>query len=79
MEIQSALLSAKQAARYLGISERLLWALTHPRGPIPCIRLGAPKSKCARVLYPIQALDVWIREQVAAQGRGPQQEGRSDA
>jgi len=33
-----------QAAAFLGISPRQLWAHTSPRGPIPCIRIG----KCAR-------------------------------
>lgn len=39
------LLSSKKAAQSLSIGERLLWAWTHPRGPIPCVRISS------RVLY----------------------------
>lgn len=35
------LLSPRETAGpKLGISERALWALTYPRGPIPCVRVG---------------------------------------
>jgi hypothetical protein len=35
------LLSPREAAQpVLGICERSLWALTYPRGPIPCVRIG---------------------------------------
>ena len=34
------LLDAKAAAKALSISERTLWGLTEPRGPIRCIRIG---------------------------------------
>jgi predicted site-specific integrase-resolvase len=33
------LVNAKEAARLLGISARLLWTLTN-RGEVPCVRLG---------------------------------------
>lgn len=40
------LVSVREAASMLGgISQRNLWSLTTPRGPIPCVRLGR------RVLY----------------------------
>jgi hypothetical protein len=48
------LLNAKEAAKALRISTRLLWDLTRPRGPIPCIRLGS------RVLYPVAGLSEFI-------------------
>jgi hypothetical protein len=32
--------SARDAAKALGISTRHLYAMTAPRGPIPCIKLG---------------------------------------
>lgn len=35
------LLTAAQAAEALELSQRTLYSLTHPRGPIPCVRLGA--------------------------------------
>jgi excisionase family DNA binding protein len=34
------LLSAREAAKSLRVSERTLWALTQPRGPIPFVRVG---------------------------------------
>jgi hypothetical protein len=39
--LERLLLSPREAAYKLGgISVRHLWALTRPRGPIPCIKLG---------------------------------------
>ena len=54
------LVSARDAAETLSISERTLWGLTAPRGPIPCVRLGG------RVLYSPEALRKWIAEQQEA-------------
>ncbi|MDY7011200.1 MAG: helix-turn-helix domain-containing protein [Planctomycetota bacterium] len=34
------LLSTRDAAQFLALGERTLWALTAPRGPIPCVRIG---------------------------------------
>ena len=34
------LLMSDTAATMLGISGRMLWNLSAPRGPIPCVRLG---------------------------------------
>lgn len=39
------LLSLREAAKRLGVSERHLWGLTAPRGPVPCVRFGG------RVMY----------------------------
>lgn len=50
-------LRPKEAARALGIGQRKLWALTQPRGPIPCVRVGV----C--VLYPVAALEAWLTKQ----------------
>ncbi|KAA0215585.1 MAG: DNA-binding protein [Cyanobacteria bacterium CYA] len=44
----------------MGISPRTLWALTAPRGPIPCVRVGG----C--VLFRVADLDEWLRR--AAEG-----------
>lgn len=52
--VEPLALRPKQAAKALGISERTLWALTAPRGPIPCVRLGQGKRKS--VLYPVPEL-----------------------
>jgi hypothetical protein len=34
------LLSARDAARTLAISERSLWAITAPRGSLPVVKIG---------------------------------------
>ena len=48
----------REAARILGISERLLWTLTNSK-EIPHVRIGA------RVLYPIDDLRVWLSQKVS--------------
>jgi len=50
---------AKEAAKSLGISERLLWEWTD-KGIIPHIRLGKA------VLYPVDSLRDWLRGQAQA-------------
>lgn len=34
------LLTIREAAERLGFSERKLWSLTMPRGPLACVRIG---------------------------------------
>ncbi len=51
-------LRLRDAARLLGISERLLWNLSAPRGPIPCTRIGG-RGGC--VLYRPDDLDQWLK------------------
>jgi hypothetical protein len=34
------LLKTRAAAAFLSVSERALWGLTSPRGPIPAVRIG---------------------------------------
>ena len=53
-DIQRRLFSTKEAARYLGIGERLMWLLGN-RGDIPTVRLG----KCLR--FDVQDLDAYIQ------------------
>lgn len=55
-------LRPKEAARALGIGERLLWSLTN-QGLIPHVRLGRT------ILYPISAVEVWLAEQAAKGAR----------
>jgi excisionase family DNA binding protein len=38
--VRRLLLTAREAAAYLAISERTLWSLTAPRGPIRVVRIG---------------------------------------
>lgn len=52
--LKPLLLRPRDAARVLGIGERLLWSMTAPRGPIPCVRFG----RC--VLYPLTDLQALI-------------------
>jgi len=56
-------LRAREAAQRLGISTRTLWALTAPRGPIPCVRIGQGKRQT--VLYPLEELRAWLANQAA--------------
>lgn len=37
---EQILLTAREAAKALRISEKTLWSMTVPRGPIPSVRLG---------------------------------------
>jgi excisionase family DNA binding protein len=54
--ITPLLLDAKQAAKALGISERTLWSLTAPRGPIRAIRIGRA------VRYSVRELERFIEQ-----------------
>ena len=47
----------REAAQACSIPERQLWAQTHPRGPIPCVRIGNS------VRYSPEALAEYIRRQ----------------
>lgn len=53
-------LRPREAARALGISSRLLWALTNT-GAIPHIRLGRA------VLYPVRELTAWLTKQAKSE------------
>jgi predicted DNA-binding transcriptional regulator AlpA len=55
-------LRPKEAARALGIGERLLWSLTN-QGLIPHLRLGKA------VVYPIASLERFLAEQVVKGAR----------
>jgi hypothetical protein len=44
------LLIARDAAKALSVSERTLWGLTHPRGPIPVVKFGRAVRYDARDL-----------------------------
>jgi excisionase family DNA binding protein len=54
------LLNQREAAESLGISERSLWGLTEPRGPIPAVRVGRS------VRYRFEALRRWVEDKEAA-------------
>ena len=50
-------LNRHETAAAIGISVRSLDALTHPKGPIPCLRLGS------RVLFSVDSLRQFIANQ----------------
>lgn len=52
------LLTARAAANALQVSERTLWSLTQPRGPIPAVRLSR-----RLVRYDPRTLADWIASQ----------------
>lgn len=54
------LLTPRDAAETLSVCEKTLWSLTHPRGPIRCVRLGRS------VRYSVDALREFIAGQQAA-------------
>ncbi len=55
------LLRPAEAAEALGVSEKTLWSLTAPRGPIRALRIGARSIR-----YSVSALQAWIDQQQAA-------------
>lgn len=58
---QCSLLTSRQTAAYLNISERSLWSHTVPRGDIPCVRIGTA------VRYDQASLEHWVRKQIENQ------------
>ncbi len=53
------LLTARDAAKALAISERTLWTLSAPRGPVCVTRLPGVRS----VRYSVDALREWVASQ----------------
>lgn len=68
--VEHLALRPRDAAKALGLSARTLWALTAPRGPIPCLRVGHGKRQS--VLYPIALLKKWLAEQAGTEKGGVQ-------
>ena len=56
--LQPLALRPKEAARVLGIGERLLWTLTN-QGVVPHVRLGRA------IVYPVDELRGWLTERAA--------------
>lgn len=54
--VQTLLVGIREAARLLSVSERTLWKLTAPRGPIPVVRLGKA------VRYSVDDLREWLKK-----------------
>ena len=51
------LLTPKQAAAALSLSERTLWARSYPRGPIPVVKIPGTRA----VRYSVAALQEFIQ------------------
>lgn len=62
---RAAFLTVKDAAEYLGLSSHTLYVWRHRRQGPPSFRMG-PRG---RVMYRLEALDAWIREQEEADSR----------
>ncbi|MDX3835858.1 helix-turn-helix transcriptional regulator [Streptomyces europaeiscabiei] len=60
-----AFLNVKETAEYLGLSPHTLYVWRHRRQGPPSFRMG-PRG---RVVYRVQALDAWVREQEQADSR----------
>ena len=54
--VEVILISSREAAKTLGISERSLWSVTAPRGPLKAVRIGG------RVLYRQAALSGYVAD-----------------
>jgi hypothetical protein len=63
-------LRPRDACKALGVSPRLLWSLTSPRGPIPAAYLGSGRRRS--VLYPVAELQAWLSRQAKAEEGGQQ-------
>ena len=50
------LVDTHEAAAMLSVSERTLWGLTMPRGPLPCVRPGSGRM----VRYAIEDLEGFV-------------------
>ncbi|MFG2564746.1 helix-turn-helix transcriptional regulator [Streptomyces sp. NPDC048567] len=61
----AAFLTVKDAADYLGLSPHTLYVWRHRRQGPPSFRMG-PRG---RVMYRLEALDAWVREQEQADSR----------
>lgn len=57
LPVPRLLLSVRDAASALAVSERSLWQYTRPRGSIPSVKIGG------RVLYDPRDLTAWIDAQ----------------
>ena len=62
---RTAFLTVKDAAEYLGLSPHTLYVWRHRRQGPPSFRMG-PRG---RVMYRLEVLDAWIREQEQADSR----------
>ncbi|WTB02356.1 helix-turn-helix domain-containing protein [Streptomyces avidinii] len=63
--LRRGFLNVREAAEYLGLSPATLYVWRHRRQGPPSFRMG----RSGRVMYRIETLDEWIREQEQADSR----------
>ncbi|MGC9539844.1 helix-turn-helix domain-containing protein [Streptomyces sp. UG1] len=63
--VRQAFLNVRDAAEYLGLSPHTLYVWRHRRQGPPSFRMGPG----GRVMYRMEVLDAWIREQEQADSR----------
>jgi excisionase family DNA binding protein len=68
LDADRLLLTAREAAARLAVSEKTLWLMTAPRGTLPCVRVGS-----RGVRYDPADLRAWIE---AAKLGSAQRNGR---
>lgn len=61
-EAQS-LMTRREVARVLHVCERTVFAMTKPRGPLPCVRVGKRS-----VRYSPEVIQNWIQSQITPIG-----------
>lgn len=61
----------REAARALGFSERTLWAVSAPRGDLPCVRIGR------KVLYKVTDLADFLERHKVRPVAAPAEEATS--
>jgi predicted DNA-binding transcriptional regulator AlpA len=59
---QIPLMTSREVAQMLRISERKLWSMTMPRGTIPAVQIGRSVRYCPNVIQK------WIASQMALPG-----------
>ena len=59
------LLTPREAAKALSVSERTLWSITAPRGNLPSVRVGTRS-----VRYSLDAIRAWIASQQGGRADG---------
>jgi excisionase family DNA binding protein len=60
------LVDSRRAAKLLSVSERTVWSITAPRGPLPAVRIGRA------VRYSVEAIRAYVEaQQTGAAGVAP--------
>ena len=63
IKLASSLMTPKEAAQVLRVSERTLWSMTKPRGPLPSVRVVK-----RLVRYSPEVIQNWIQSQITPIG-----------